>query len=196
MGSPETYYGKDGEPGVSSTEWVLPQDGLVPVGAHGDERNLHPGQLLQPPYIFLGGLRKVSELPGVRQVLLPPLQLLVDGDRPLELGEGQRDILPPDAVDLVRDAYLEAGKARKDVELGERYAGEGVQPVRVPDDGRVEPAASPRTPRGRSVLAAAVPDLLALPIEEFRGERAAPNAGGVGLGDAAHTAAPRRGDAP
>src|SRR4030066_890398 len=134
MGSPETYYGKGGERGVSSTEWVLPQDGPVPVGAHGDERNLHPGQLLQPPHIFLGGLRKVSELPGVRQVLLPPLQLLVDGHRPLEPGEGQGDLLPPDAVDIVGDAHLEAGEARKDVELGERYGGGGGPPVRGPDE--------------------------------------------------------------
>src|SRR4030065_616696 len=98
MGSPEKLYGKGRQTEVSSAEWVLPQDGLVPVRAYGDQRNLHVGQLLQPPHVPLGGFRKVAELPGVRQILLPPLQLLVDGHRPLELGEGQRDLLPPAAA--------------------------------------------------------------------------------------------------
>src|SRR3989304_991891 len=109
MGSPETYYGKDGEPGVSSTEWVLPDDGLVPVGAHGDQRGLHAGQLLQSPHVLLGGFREVAELPGIRQVLLPSLHLFIDGHCPLELGEDQGDILPPAAVDLVGDAHMEGG---------------------------------------------------------------------------------------
>src|SRR4030065_315551 len=82
MGSPEKLYGKGRQTEVSSAEWVLPQDGLVPVRAYGDQRNLHVGQLLQPPHVPLGGFRKVAELPGVRQILLPPLQLLVDGHPP------------------------------------------------------------------------------------------------------------------
>src|SRR4030065_907185 len=61
---PEKLYGKGRQTEVSSAEWVLPQDRLGPVGAYGDQRNLHVCPLLPPPHVPLSGFRKVAALPG------------------------------------------------------------------------------------------------------------------------------------
>ncbi|KAG0927778.1 hypothetical protein G6F31_017929 [Rhizopus arrhizus] len=65
-------------------------------------------------------------------------------------------------------------------------AGNAVQADRALQRGAVEPAATTRATGRGTVLGAAVTDALADFVVQFGRERAAADAGGVGLGDAQH----------
>src|SRR3972149_3439414 len=108
MGSPGAGHSKFGEPQVSSSEGVSPDDRLVPVGAHRHENDLDARDLFEPADVLLGGLRQVAELPGRRDVLLPPIERLVDRLRRLEPGPRERGPPPPGAVELISNTTLHA----------------------------------------------------------------------------------------
>ena len=75
-------------------------------------------------------------------------------------------------VDLVSDADGDFVQVGQHVELGDEEIGDAVDPDRVPGDDRVEPAGPPWPPGGRAVLVADLAQVLAVLVEQLRGERA------------------------
>ena len=91
-------------------------------------------------------------------------------------------------VALVGDAHLELGERLEHVELGDRHLGERVEPHRVLEHHEIEPTRA-TTPTGVGAeLVTALDELVAhgVAVEELGGERAAADAGDVGLGHTDH----------
>lgn len=84
---------------------------------------------------------------------------------------------------LVADGDLDGGEGIEDVELGEVESRVVVQVVRVLDDDQVEPAAAAGAASGDTDFVANLLELLARLVQQFRGESAAADTGGVGLDD-------------
>src|SRR5690606_16534997 len=98
----------------------------------------------------------------------------------------QRCVFGPLAAVFVGDAHLQLLDTVEHVQLGDAQAGDAVDGHRALERDDVHPAAAARAAGGGAVLGTAVAQALADVVIEFGGERAAADAGGIGLGDAQH----------
>src|SRR5690606_18091414 len=114
----------------------------------GDHVHGHADELLDAADVLSGLGGQVAEVTGVGDVLSPAGQFFVDRRGPLHGGErgGQRgDAL---AVQLVRDADLDALERGEGVEAGERHGGDAVEPGRVAGEDAIEPSDTTRASGG------------------------------------------------
>src|SRR5690606_18767142 len=175
-----------GDPVVASGERILQDHGVFAVRAGGDDADRAPRQLLQRTQVGAG--RGGQFVPGGDAVggFAPAGELQVDrGDLFPALGV-QRGVLGALAAVLVGDADLQLLHAVEHVELGDAQAGDAVDGHGALEGDDVHPAAAARAAGGGAVLGAAVADALADLVVQLGRERAAADAGGVGLGDAQH----------
>src|SRR5215475_6702777 len=169
--------------------------GLVAARADADRADRGTGEVLDRLDVMLRGRGQVSERSGLRDVLPPPVEVLVDRLGVMELGLRHRDVVVALAVDFVGHAYRHLAEAGQHVELGDEEVGDPVDPGGIPCDDGVEPAGAPRAARGHAVLAAGLAQVLALLVEEFGGEGAGADPRGVCLDEADHLGDPGRADA-
>src|SRR5690606_3030335 len=180
--SPYPGYARD----EGSGERILQDHGVFAVRAGGDDADRAAGQFLQRAQVGAGGGRQVVPVGDAVGVLAPARELQVDrGDLLPALGV-QRGVLGALAAVLVGDAHLQLLHAVEHVELGDAQAGDAVDGHRALEGDDVHPAAAARAAGGGAVLGAAVADALADLVVQLGRERAAADAGGVGLGDAQH----------
>ena len=137
-------------------------------------------------HVVLGVLGKLLERAGLRDVLGPAGERLVDRHGRGEVGLVLRQLVETHSVDVVRDAHGDLLDAGENVELGEHEVGEAVDARRVARDHRVVPTAAARAPRGGAVLVAHIAQALAVLVEKLRGERPLADARRVRLDDADH----------
>src|SRR5690606_13247377 len=167
-------------------ERILQDHGVVAVRAGGDDADRAAGQFLQRAQVGAGGGGQLVPLGDAVGVLAPARELQVHrGDLFPALGV-QRRVLGALAAVLVGDADLQLLHAVEHVELGDAQAGDAVDGHRALEGDDVHPAAAARTAGGGAVLGTAVADALADLVVQLGRERAAADAGGVGLGDAQH----------
>src|SRR5262245_32872254 len=150
--------------GEGSDERAQPQ-GLVAAWAGADGGHRRADDLLDRAHVGLGVPGQPGELRHPGQVLPPAIQVLVDRNRVMELGLGHRDLVVPGPRDVVRHADRHLLQAGQHVELGHEVVGDAVDPGRVAGDDRVEPPGAARPPGGHPVLAAGLPQPLALLVE-------------------------------
>ena len=136
-----------------------------------------------------------SNVAAAGDVLPPAGEQLVDRLGPVELGLRHRHLVVADAVDLVGDADRHPLPRRQHVELGEEQVGEAVDAGGVAGDDRVVPAAATVATGRDADLAADLPELLAVLVEQLGRERAGADAGRVGLDHADDPVDARRADA-
>src|SRR5690606_32853373 len=98
----------------------------------------------------------------------------------------QRRVLGALAAVLVADAHLQGRHAVEDVQLGDAKATDATDRDGALERDDVDPAAAARAAGGGAVFLATVANALAHVVVQPGRERAAANAGGVGLGDAEH----------
>src|SRR5262249_14510197 len=153
--------------------------GLVAARADADRADRGTGEILDRLDVVLRGHGQVIERSGLRDVLPPPVEVLVDRLGVMELGLRHRDVVVALAVDFVSHAYRYLAEPGEHVELGDEEAGAPVAPGGVPRDDRVEPAGAARAARGHAVLAAGLAQVLALFVEKLGGEGAGADPRGV-----------------
>src|SRR5690606_9649418 len=97
---------------------------------------------------------QVVEGAGLRDVLTPAGEVLVDGLRVVEVGLVDRHVVEAHAVDVVGDAHRDLLEAREHVELGQHDVGDAVHAGRITSDRGVVPAGATLTAGGGAVFAA------------------------------------------
>ena len=129
-----------------------PVDGLVAVGADGDDRDSHACELLEEVDVVLCLARELVEVPHARDVAVPAGKRLVDGLRVVEDALMLRNRGVALAVALVGDADLDLVQAAQYVELGDGEVGEAVDSGGVVDDDGVVPATATLAASGDACL--------------------------------------------
>src|SRR5690606_23255389 len=104
----------------------------------------------------------------------------------LPAGGVQRRVLGALAAVLVGDADLQRVHAVEHVQLGDAQAGDAVDGDGALERDDVHPAAAARATGGGATFLAAVTQALADVVVQLGRERAAADAGGIGLGNAPH----------
>src|SRR5262249_33264475 len=144
---------------ASILERILHQDGVVALGAGGEERHRALDQLLDGAHVLDGLRRQLGPAARPARRLGPTLEALVDRleARLCVVPRGQaRDAL---AVEHIADAYLQGVEAVEHVELGECDPVDARRLHRLAQQAGVEPAAPAPAPRHRTELMAALADL-------------------------------------
>jgi hypothetical protein len=164
----------------------VPQDRLFAPRSGGDDAGAGLGLVLDEPDVVLrldgevvvGGDADRRLLPALEGAVLGLVVVVGDG----EGGEG----VPRLAADLVAGADADLVEFVQDVELGDRQLVEAVEHDGGAQDGQVEPAGAAGTAGHGAEFVAALAQMLAVGVVQLRGEGAAADAGGVGLGHADH----------
>ena len=126
---------------------------------------------------------------NLRQLLRPPLHLLVDGFGLVEDGLVWREVVEPPALVPVLGADPKLGESRKHVQFGDEQLRQSVHPNGVPKEDRVQPAAAAGSPGHGAELPADPPHVGAGLSGVLGWKRTGSHAGHVSLGhpdDPAH----------
>ena len=99
----------------------------------------------------------------------------------VKIGLRHRYFIKAHAVHLIRHAYGDLLKTGEYIQLGDKQVGKPVDAHRLARKHSIVPAASARTPRVHTELAAGCAQEIAHLIEELGGERASTHAGSVCL---------------
>src|SRR5579875_2254509 len=159
---------------------------LLASGPHPHPRHRDAYLLDDELDVLLGGGGELVELGHTGRVLLPAGQLLIDGHSVVQVALVVGHVAKGLLAAAVGDAHLERRQRVEHVELGERHLGERVEPRRLADHHRVEPAGPPPAARVGAELAAPLDEQVAGLVEKLGGERTRPDAGDVRLGDPDH----------
>ena len=170
------------------------EQGLLAPRADADGGHRHPAQLLDGVDVHPGRPGQVLEPGDAADVLPPALEQLVDRLGVVDLGLGHGPVLGHLAVDPVGDGHRDPFQAREHVQLGHEQLGEPVDPGRVAEPDRVQPAAAPGPAGGGAELVTGRPQRLGLGLAGLGRERARPDPGHVRLGDAHDPLDPARAD--
>src|SRR5699024_4398206 len=84
---------------------------LVAARSDADGGDRSPRHLLQSTHVPLRILGEFGEFPDTRDVLGPPVEVLVHGGRVVELGLRHGDLVVVDPVDVVADAHRDTVQA-------------------------------------------------------------------------------------
>src|SRR5215510_10023217 len=93
--------------------------GLVAARADADRADRGTGEVLDRLDVVLRGYGQVIERSGLRDVLPPSIEVLVDRLGVMELGLRHRDVVVAPAVDFVGHAYRYLAEAGEHIELGD-----------------------------------------------------------------------------
>ena len=97
-------------------------------------------------------------------------------------------MVKPRAVNLVGGADLQCLEPVKDIQLGQRHAGDAGHSVCLAHHHRIEPATATLAPGHGAEFTATLTHAVAIRAEILGRERAGADAGGIGLGDPQHKA--------
>ncbi len=158
---------------------------LFALGAHRNELDAHAHELAQAAQIEARGLGQVVPGADVAGGLVPARPRLVHRFA-LTVDRGIRHVRENAVAPAVADADLDLLEGVEHVELGDREAGEAVEPRGVAQGNGIKPAAATLTTSRRAVFLADVAQALTHLVGELNRERTSADRSGVGLDHAEH----------
>src|SRR5580692_86239 len=166
---------------VENSRRTVSASQLRTFAPHGNHLDGHVEDLLQALQVRSRGRRQIGDSPAVCDRFAPSRQLF-DADLQAGLPGGTKtNAAAADGIARDEPDSLEAGQH---VELCDDRARQSVERDGVPRGDRIEPSATPRTPRHRSELTALTAKLLTAFVVQLRRQRARAYARAVGLEDA------------
>ncbi len=163
---------------------LLNDNRLISLGADGDHFDRLADELADAAEIRLRVCRQFVERAAAGDFFLPAGQRFVDGLGAAKIvdvaGEARRLL----AVDVVGGADLQLVEAAQHVEQHDGDRIDAAEPAGVAHGDDIEPAAAARAASDGAVFVAAVAQVLAGGVVLLGGERAAADAGRIGLHDA------------
>ena len=140
---------------------VTRRQALLAGGADRDDADRHADQLLEPVEVLAAAAGQVVERAGLAEVLVPALELLVDGLGRVEQRLVRREVVERLALAPGRPCRPSRSEPRQHVELGDEQLGQAVHPRRVAQEHRVEPPAAALAAGRRAELLPALAQPLA-----------------------------------
>ncbi len=142
----------------------LPVDERLPsLSAPTETMEIGVSQKLADPvkiFFFAFSIQLVV-ISDLRNILIPSLEGFVNGHARVEdfqLGRNRIDFF---AHVRIAHAQFYLFESRQRIQLGNRYARQPVYAGRIPDDNRVKPSAAAGAARGRAILKAFFPEVIA-----------------------------------
>src|ERR1039457_5574998 len=166
---------------------ALADDGLIAFGAGGNATHFDSRARFQESDVVFGLGRQLVVVRDAERGGVPAGHVLVHGLDFRNLGHRGRHAADFLAADAIAHADRNRVDVTQHVELGHHDAVETVDGSGVAQQGRIEPAATPRTAGDRAEFFAAGADPLARAVEGLGGKGSAADARDVGLGDADDT---------
>src|SRR3989304_3300548 len=103
------------------------QDGLLPLGAHGDEHHRAGGYLLYLLYVGSGPGGQVLKAPNIPEGGLPAGKLLIGGLAALQKGQAGGEMLQGLVTHFIGTTELESGELIQDIQAGDSEASKAVE---------------------------------------------------------------------